>query len=123
VSMTLLGIVNHVSLDHICNMTRPAINKLIGYGILVYITGSVGLVWSRPFDWLALIGIMMTFAGIIFYFKNTKRNEIFPPQKEDALTYFWNVIVLKLWVGIVTLAMLGTLIRFLGQILYFLTTL
>ncbi len=105
-------------------MTRPTINRLIGYGILVYIAGSAGFIWSRLFDWLALIGIVMTFTGIIFYFKTTKREEMFPPAKEGVLTYFWNVIVLKLWVGMIAMAMiLGTLMRFLVQTLYFLTNL
>jgi hypothetical protein len=97
---------------------------LIGYGILVYIVGVFGFIWSRLFDWLALTGIIMTFTGIIFYFKTTKKEEMFPSAKEDALTYFWNVIVLKLWVGMIAMFMIfGTLMRFVIQALYFLTNL
>lgn len=53
------------------------------------------------------IGSLMTFAGVFFFFKDTNLNEQFrEPDHEDVLTYFWNVIVLKLWTFIFVLWMI-----------------
>ena len=72
---------------------------LIGYGILIFVIGYiVGYAWVKPLQYLILLGTMMTYTGTIFFFKETDLKQEFKVEKgEDAMTYFWNKIVLKFW--------------------------
>jgi hypothetical protein len=47
------------------------------------------------------IGSALTFTGVFYFFKDTNLAEQFrKDDNEDILTFFWNVVVLKLWTGI-----------------------
>jgi len=80
-------------------MTPQTTNRLIGYGILVFSIGFfVGVLWIRYVQLLMLFGSISTFLGVFYYLKNTNLAAEFAMNpKDDILTYFWNVIVLKLW--------------------------
>jgi hypothetical protein len=80
-------------------MTKGKINRLIGYGILVFVVGFfAGQFWTPYLLWLIPIGTIMTFTGVFFFFKTTNLTDEFTKRKnDDVLTYFWNVLVLKLW--------------------------
>lgn len=96
-------------------MTRKTINKLIGFGILLFVIGVfVGRIWIHDLQWLIPIGTLMTITGVFFFFKTTNLNDEFTKDKnEDILTYFWNVIVLKFWTFIFMLWMIPMNIIFL----------
>jgi hypothetical protein len=98
-------------------MTKRIINRLIGYGILVFVVGFfAGQFWTFYLQWLIPIGTIMTFTGVFFFFKTTNLTEEFTKDKnEDVLTYFWNVIVLKLWTFIFMLWMIPMNIALLTQ--------
>lgn len=85
------------------------INKLIGYGILLFTIGFfLGLHWIKYFQLLMPVGSLMTFTGIFFFFKDINLTDQFKKDaNEDVLTYFWNVIVLKLWTLIFALWMIA----------------
>lgn len=80
-------------------MKKQTINKLIGYGILVFSLGFfLGLHWIKLLQLLMPLGSLMTFVGIFYFFKETNLGAEFTMHpKDDILTFFWNVIVLKLW--------------------------
>jgi hypothetical protein len=88
--------------------TKRVINRLIGYGILVFLIGF----YTRQFltenlQWLIPIGTLMTFTGVFFFFKTTNLTDEFTKNKnDDILTYFWNVIALKFWTFILILWMI-----------------
>ena len=92
----------------LCKMTKRIINKMIGYGILVFVVGFfAGQFLTTYLQWLIPIGTLMTFTGVFFYFKTTSLTEEFTKNRnDDVLTYFWNVIVLKLWTFIFMLWMI-----------------
>jgi len=99
-------------------MPRSRINYLIGYGILIFLIGFfAGVHWLKYFQWLIFPGAIMTFFGIYFFFKYTDLAEKFAPGKiddlDDALTYFWNVVVLKLWTFIIAVWMIVMVIHLL----------
>lgn len=89
-------------------MQIKIINRFIGYGILVFSIGFfVGLNWLKYLQLLMPIGSLMTFLGVFCFFKDTNLSEQFrKAPHEDVLTYFWNVIVLKLWTFIFVLWMI-----------------
>jgi hypothetical protein len=89
-------------------MTIKLINKLTGYGILLFSIGFFfGVHWIKYLQLLMPLGFLMTFAGVFFFFKDTDLREQFSKDSnEDVLTYFWNVLVLKLWTFIFVLWML-----------------
>lgn len=80
-------------------MKKQTVNKLIGYGILIFSLGFfLGLHWIKFLQLLMPLGSLMTFVGVFFFFKETNLNiEFTKHPKDDILTYFWNVIVLKFW--------------------------
>ena len=80
-------------------MKKNVINRLIGYGILIFLLGFIiGFFWVKYFQFLIPIGTLMTFVGVFYFFKETDLKVEFTKNKnDDILTYFWNVIVLKLW--------------------------
>jgi hypothetical protein len=80
-------------------MKKNIINRLIGYGILIFLIGFIiGFFWVKYFQLLIPIGSLMTFIGVFYFFKETDLKIEFTKNKnDDILTYFWNVIVLKLW--------------------------
>jgi hypothetical protein len=80
-------------------MKISIINRLIGYGILVFSVGFfIGLHWIRYFQLLMPMGFLMTFIGVFYFFRSVNLTKQFEKdEREDVLTYFWNVIVLKLW--------------------------
>jgi hypothetical protein len=84
------------------------INRLVGYGILVFVIGFfAGQFLIGYLQWLIPIGTIMTFTGAFFFFKTTSLNAEFTKDKDDdILTYFWDVIVLKLWTFIFMLWMI-----------------
>ncbi len=90
-------------------MKIRTINRLIGYGILVFLVGFFfGLHWLRYLQLLMPIGSLMTFIGVFFFLKDTNWTDQFKKDpREDVLTYFWNVIVLKLWTFIFVLWMIS----------------
>jgi len=90
-------------------MQIKTINKLIGYGILVFTIGFFfGLLWFQHLQLLMPIGSLSTFVGIVYFFKDTNLHEQFRrPHNEDVLTYFWNVIVLKFWTLVFVLWMIS----------------
>jgi mannose/fructose/N-acetylgalactosamine-specific phosphotransferase system component IIC len=98
-------------------MTKRKINRLIGYGILVFIFGFfAGQFLFTYLQFLIPIGTLVTFTGVFFYFKTTNLiNEFTKYRNEDILTYFWNVIVLKLWTFIFVLWMITVNIILLSQ--------
>lgn len=75
------------------------INRLIGYGILVFLIGFfLGVNWIKSVQLLIPIGSLMTFFGAFYFLKQTNLQEEFRMNpKDDVLTYFWDVLVLKLW--------------------------
>ncbi len=75
------------------------INRLIGYGILVFLIGFfLGVNWIKSVQLLIPIGSLMTFFGVFYFLKQTNLREEFRMNpKDDVLTYFWDVLVLKLW--------------------------
>lgn len=89
-------------------MTKRIVNRLIGYGILVFVVGFfTGQFWTVHLQWLIPIGTIMTFTGVFFFFKTTNLTDEFTKKKNDEFfTYFWNVIVLKLWTLIFVLWMI-----------------
>jgi hypothetical protein len=88
-------------------LTWKTINKLIGFGVLVFAMGYIaGIAWNRYFQLLIPVGFLMTQSGTILYLKYTNLKEEFKINpKESPLTYFWNVIVLKMWTIILLLMM------------------
>jgi hypothetical protein len=91
-------------------MTRERINKLIGFGILIFLIGFIlGSFWIEYFQWLIPVGTIMTFLGLFYFIKITDLVAEFTKDKhEDILTYFWNVLVLKIWTFIFILWMIIT---------------
>jgi hypothetical protein len=91
-------------------MQIKTINRLIGYGILIFVLGNC--MWALclgRFAWFMHLGSILTFIGVFYFFKDTDLQEQFRKDpKEDVLTYFWNVIVLKLWTGIFVLIMIAS---------------
>lgn len=96
-------------------MERKKINQLVGYGILIFLSGFFGGRFLHQFlQWLILLGSLMTFLGIYFFFKTVNlKTEFEFNQRDDFLTYFWNKLVLKLWTLIFTLWMIVMLIELL----------
>jgi hypothetical protein len=90
-------------------MQIKTINKVIGYGILVFSIGFFsGLNWIKYLQLLMPIGSLMTFVGVFYFFKDTNLNDQFrKADNEDVLTYFWNVIVLKFWTFVFVLWMIS----------------
>jgi hypothetical protein len=90
-------------------MKIKTINRLIGYGILVFSIGfSLGLTWLKYMQLLMPFGSLMTLVGVFYFFRDTNLNEQFRKAKsEDVMTYFWNVIVLKLWTFVFVLWMIS----------------
>jgi len=89
-------------------MEIKKINRLIGYGILVFLVGFLGLHLIEYVQLLMPVGSLLTFIGVFFFFKDTKLSDQFRKEPgEDALTYFWNVIVLKLWTFIIVVWMIS----------------
>ncbi|MBL0745961.1 hypothetical protein [Chryseolinea lacunae] len=84
-------------INHVVEIVN--INRLIGYGILLFLIGFfTGMFWIKYLQLLVPIGTLMTFTGIFFYFKEGHFATGFARgPKEDGLTYFWNTIVLKFW--------------------------
>ncbi len=82
---------------------------MIGFGILIFLIGfAVGLSWISYLQWLMPAGSIMTFTGVFFFFKTTNLQEEFARgRNEDFLTYFWNVLVLKIWTFIFMLWMIS----------------
>ncbi|UII27511.1 hypothetical protein LVD15_03505 [Fulvivirga maritima] len=80
-------------------MERKTINRLIGYGILIFTVGYIlGLTVSKYLQLLVVVGSLSTFVGIFYFFKPVKlRDEFRKDPNDDILTYFWNAIVLKFW--------------------------
>lgn len=80
-------------------MTPQTTNRLIGYGILVFSIGFfIGVHWIKYVQLLMPLGSISTFIGVFYFLKNTNLTTEFTMNpKDDILTYFWNVIVLKLW--------------------------
>jgi hypothetical protein len=81
---------------------------MIGYGILIFVIGfcSGQIVHTYLLAFIP-IGSLITFTGAFFFLRMTDLNEEFTMNKnEDLLTYFWNVIALKLWTSIFMLWML-----------------
>jgi len=80
-------------------MTIKLINRLIGFGIVVFLMGVfLGFNWIKHLQLLIPVGSLMTFCGVFFFFKYTNLTEQFHKDPdEDALTYFWDVVILKLW--------------------------
>ena len=75
------------------------INRLIGYGILVFLIGFfLGVNWIKSLQLLIPIGSLMTVFGVFYFLKQTNlQGEFREDPKDDVLTYFWDVLVLKLW--------------------------
>ena len=86
------------------------INKLIGFGILIFLIGFIlGSFWIEYFQWLIPVGTIMTFLGVFYFFKRTDLVGEFTKNKHgDILTYFWNVLVLKIWTFIFIVWMIFT---------------
>lgn len=80
-------------------MKKQTINKLIGFGILIFSIGFfLGLHWIKLLQLLMPLGSFMTFVGVFYFFKETNLTAEFTKDpKDDILTFFWNVIVLKFW--------------------------
>jgi hypothetical protein len=90
---------------------------LIGYGILVFVVGFfAGQLLTAYLQWLIPMGTAMTFIGVFFFFKTTNLTVEFSKKKDDdILTYFWNVIVLKIWTLVFMLWMIPMNIILLTQ--------
>lgn len=89
-------------------MEKRSSNRLIGYGILVFLSGFfAGTYWIKHFQWLILVGACMTFVGIYLFLKKTNLWAEFAFNDDDGfLTYFWNVLALKAWTAIFVLWMM-----------------
>jgi hypothetical protein len=67
----------------------------------------LGIHWIKYLQFLMPLGSLMTFFGVFFFFKVTNLEDQFKKHPgQDMLTYFWNVIVLKLWTFIFVLWMI-----------------
>jgi hypothetical protein len=80
-------------------MEKRTINKLIGFGILIFSLGFfLGLHWIKLLQLLMPFGSVLTFTGVFYFFKETNLAvEFTKDPKDDVLTFFWNVVVLKFW--------------------------
>lgn len=80
-------------------LKQGTVNRLIGYGILIFLIGFfVGVNWVKYGQLLIPLGSLMTFVGVFFFLRQTDMREEFRmDRRDDVLTYFWNVLVLKLW--------------------------
>jgi hypothetical protein len=80
-------------------MTKKQINWLIGIGIFLFLIGFlIGFHWFRYLQLLIPIGSFMTFAGVIIFFIMTDLDKEFSKKPtDDYLTFFWNVLALKVW--------------------------
>ncbi|HEY0656048.1 MAG TPA: hypothetical protein VGD65_23095 [Chryseosolibacter sp.] len=89
-------------------MRNSTINKLIGYGILIFALGFfLGIFLMKYLQMLMPVGSLITFIGVFYFFRKTDLNEQFRKDPtDDFLTYFWDVIVLKLWTAIFVIWML-----------------
>ncbi len=99
-------------------MKKRRVNRLIAIGILIFVLGFfTGQFINALLLWLIPIGSTMTFIGVFLYFKTTNLSDEFNfKQNDDVLTYFWNVIVLKLWTLIFMLWMIPVNFTFLTQV-------
>jgi len=90
-------------------MHIKTINRLVGFGILIFIVGTFAGVFRISYlSWLVHLGSVLTFTGIFFFFKDTNLSQQFRKDpKDDSLTYFWNVIVLKLWTAMFAMWMIA----------------
>jgi hypothetical protein len=84
------------------------INRIIGYGILVFLIGFfIGVHWIKYVQLLIPVGSLMAFFGVFYFFKQTDLEEEFTMDpKDDLLTYFFDVIVLKFWTFIILIWMI-----------------
>ena len=89
-------------------MQRRTINRLIGYGILIFLFAFfMGTYGWKYLQWLILVGAGLTFLGIYFFFKTTDLSIEFAFKAgDDFLTYFWKVLALKIWTFILSLWMM-----------------
>lgn len=98
-------------------MNKKNITKLIGFGILIFLTGfvlsSFGVI---AFQWLIPLGAIMNFLGIYFFFKSIDLGKEFEFKTgDDFLTYFWNVLVLKIWTFIFSVWMVIMIIELINH--------
>jgi hypothetical protein len=90
------------------SLEARTINRMIGYGVLVFLIGFfIGVHWIKYVQLLIPIGSLMAFCGVFFFFKETNLEEEFAMDpKDDVLTYFGDVILLKFWTFIILIWMI-----------------
>ena len=99
------------------HMSPLRITKLIGYGILIFVLGFIlGLLVHPAFQLLLPLGSVATYTGVFLYFRQKNvfialRRE----QSEDVIFYFFNKIILKLWVLVFMAGMLAMNLMLIDQ--------
>lgn len=85
-------------------------------GTVVFILGYASIfIYHGYFQFLEPFGALISSYAIIKWLRNPGFREKFKrAEGEDGLTYFWNKLVIKLWVGILFLFM------FFNSLFYFL---
>lgn len=87
---------------------RRKINRLIGYGILIFFIALVTFYWFPFMKYFIPIGTILTYYGSFLFLKNTNLREEFKFENGMGfLTYFWDKLALKIWTIIFLLSMLG----------------
>lgn len=89
-------------------MKKQTINRLVGVGIILFLVGFfLGEYWMEGFHLLIPLGTVCTLTGIFYFFKTTDWVvEFTKDPQDDLITYFWNVLALKIWTFLLTLWML-----------------
>ncbi len=63
-----------------------------------FIIGIIGSIWLRPFEWLAIIDVLLAFTGVLFFFKKSKMRKS-SLQKERHKTANQEYDLLCSWRG------------------------
>jgi hypothetical protein len=88
-------------------MKKNKVYILVCGGILIFVAGLI-VRYLYDFVWLIPFGTLLTFFGIFEFFRTTDfKTEFYFDERDDFLTYFWNVIALKGWTLIFSVWMLG----------------
>lgn len=78
-------------------MKKNTFYILVSMGILLFFAGLI-IRSVYQFVWLIPLATALTLTGIVQFFRVTDfRTEFIFDVRDDIMTYFWNVIVLKLW--------------------------
>ena len=95
--------------------------KLLFYvGFSIFLLGHFSELVSLEFlEFLQIVGSLIALGSIVLWFMTPNFSEKFKREKgEDALTYFWNKIVIRLWSGMFLMFMWGSTLTYLLRVVY-----